>query len=55
MFKHVRYKVFKIKIDAIRIFRIFFFFKQLVNYVGRGEKCDVLTFEIPVYLEIIGE
>lgn len=33
----------------------FFFFKQLVNYVGRGEKCDVLTFEIPVYVEIIGE
>lgn len=26
-----------------------------MNYVGRGEKCDVLTFEIPVYVEIIGE
>lgn len=37
------------------VFLEFFFFKQLVNYVGRGEKCDVLTFEIPVYLEIIGE
>lgn len=55
MFKHVRYKVFKIKIDAIRIFRIFFFLNSSWIMLDGGKKCDVLTFEIPVYVEIIGE